>query len=149
MQQQAGATASVREGGAAGESWGVPEAECQAANSKVTHKASGRSLDYAALVSDAAKVTLAAEPAIKTPAQFKLIGQPLARLDTPLKINGTAKFALDTRLPGMLYAAIAACPVQGGKLKSVDEAPVKGRRGVIQVVQLAAAVADVADRYWL
>jgi isoquinoline 1-oxidoreductase beta subunit len=112
------------------------------------HKASGRSFDYAALVADAAKVTLAAEPAIRTPDKFKLIGQPLPRLDTPLKINGSARFALDTRLPGMVYAAITACPVQGGTLKSVDEAPVKGRRGVIQVVKLADAVAVVADRYW-
>jgi len=148
MLQQAGASARVRLVAAAAKRWGVPEAECQAANSKVTHKASGRSLDYAALVADAAKVTLAAEPAIRTPDTFKLIGQPLPRLDTPLKINGSAKFALDTRLPGMVYAAIAACPVQGGKLKSVDEAPVKGRRGVIQVVKLADAVAVVADRYW-
>ncbi len=64
------------------------------------------------------------------------------------KINGTAKFAIDTQLPGMVYAAIAACPVFGGKLKSVDEAPVKGRRGVLQVVKLDNAVAVVADRFW-
>jgi len=148
MLQQAGASARVRLIAAAAKRWGVPEAECAAANSKVTHTASGRSLDYAALVADAAKVTLAAEPAIRTPDKFKLIGKPLARLDTPLKINGSAKFALDTRLPGMVYAAIAACPVQGGTLKSVDDAPARGRRGVLQVVKLADAVAVVADRYW-
>jgi isoquinoline 1-oxidoreductase beta subunit len=148
MLQQAGASARARLIAAAAKRWGVPEAECEAANSKVTHKASGRSLDYAALVTDAAGIALAHEPAIRTPDQFRLIGQPLPRLDTPLKINGTAKFAIDTRLPGMVYAAINACPVAGGTLKSVDEAPVKGRRGVIQVVRLGDAVAVVADRYW-
>src|SRR6185312_4962368 len=148
MLQQAGASARVRLVAAAAKRWGVAEGECEAANSKVTHKASGRSLDYAALVADAATITLAAEPAIKTPAQFKLIGQSLPRLDTPLKINGAAKFALDTRLPDMVYAAINACPVMGGTLMSVDDAPVKGRRGVIQVVKLPDAVAVVADRYW-
>ncbi len=72
----------------------------------------------------------------------------MARLDTPLKVNGSAKFAIDTQLPGMVYAAIAACPVFGGKLKSVDETPVKGRRGILQVVKLDDAVSVVADRYW-
>jgi isoquinoline 1-oxidoreductase beta subunit len=148
MLLQAGASARVRLVQAAAQRWNVPVAECEAANSKVTHKASGRSFDYAALAGDAAKIKLDKEPAIRTPDQFKLIGKPLARLDTPLKINGTAKFAIDTRIPGMVYAAIAACPVPGGKLRSVDEAPVKGRRGVERVVKLADAVAVVADRYW-
>ena len=126
----------------------MPEAECEAANSKVMHKPSGRSLDYGALAADAAKIKLGQEPAIRTPDKFKLIGQSLPRLDTPLKINGAAKFAIDTQIPGMVYAAIAACPVPGGKLKSVDETPVKGRRGIQQVVKLADAVAVVADRFW-
>ena len=105
-------------------------------------------LDYGALAADAGKIKLDKEPAIRTPDQFKLIGKSLPRLDTPLKINGSAKFAIDTQIPGMVYAAIAACPVFGGKLKSVDEAPAKGRRGVQQVVKLDNAVAVVADRFW-
>ena len=148
MLLQAGASARERLVAAAAQRWNVPVTECQAANSKVTHNGSGRSLDYAALAADAAKIKLDKEPAIRTPDQFKLIGKPMARLDTPLKINGTAKFAIDTRIDGMVYAAIAACPVPGGKLKSVDEAPIKGRRGVQQVVKLADAVAVIADRYW-
>ncbi len=126
----------------------MAEAECEAANSTVVHKASGRSLDYGALAAEAATIKLAKEPAIRTPDQFKLIGKPLARLDTPVKINGAAKFAIDTQIPGMVYAAIAACPVFGGKLKSVDESRVKGRRGVQQVVKLDNAVAVIADRFW-
>ena len=148
MLLQAGASARVRLIAAAAQRWKVPEAECEAANSKVTHKKSGRSLDYGALAAEAGKIKLDKEPAIRTPDQFKLIGKSLPRLDTPLKINGTAKFAIDTQLPGMVYAAIAACPVFGGKLKSVDEAPVKGRRGVQQVVKLDNAVAVIADRFW-
>jgi isoquinoline 1-oxidoreductase subunit beta len=146
--QQAGASARERLIAAAAHRWNVAPGECRAENSKVVHAASGRSLDYAALATDAAKIKLDQEPAIRAPEKFKLIGKPLARLDTPHKINGAAKFAIDTRIPGMVYAAINACPVAGGKLKSVDESPVKGRRGVMQVVKLKDAVAVVADRYW-
>ncbi len=148
MLLQAGASARVRLVAAAARRWNVPEAECEAANSKVVHKPSGRSLDYGALAAEAGKIKLDREPAIRTPDKFKLIGKSLPRLDTPLKINGEAKFAIDTQIPGMVYAAIAACPVAGGTLKSVDEAPVKGRRGVQHVVKLADAVAVVADRFW-
>jgi isoquinoline 1-oxidoreductase beta subunit len=148
MLLQAGASARVRLIQAAARRWNVPEAECEAANSKVLHKMSGRSLDYGTLAAEAGKIKLDKEPAIRTPDQFKLIGKALPRLDTPLKINGSAKFAIDTQIPGMVYAAIAACPVFGGKLKSVDEAPVKGRRGLLQVVKLDNAVAVVADRFW-
>src|ERR1019366_7459631 len=133
---------------AAAQRWNVPEAECEAANSKVLHKMSGRSLDYGTLAAEAGKIKLAKEPVIRSPDQFKLIGKSLPRLDTPLKINGSAKFAIDTQIPGMVYAAISACPVFGGKLKSVDEAPATGRRGVQQVVKLDNAVAVVADRFW-
>ena len=148
MLLQAGASARERLIQAAAQRWKVPAAECTAADSKVTHKSSGRSLGYGALAADAGKIKFDKEPAIRTPDQFKLIGKRLARLDTPLKINGSAKFAIDTQVPGMVYAAINACPVFGGKLKSVDETPAKGRRGVLQVVKLDNAVAVVADRFW-
>jgi isoquinoline 1-oxidoreductase subunit beta len=148
MLLQAGASARERLIAAAAQRWNVPSAECEAANSKVTHKLTGRSVDYGALAADAGKIKLDKEPAIRTPDKFKVIGKTVARLDTPLKINGSAKFAIDTQIPGMVYAAIGACPVFGGKLKSVDDAPVKGRRGVLQVVKLDNAVAVVADRFW-
>lgn len=148
MLLQAGASARERLIVAAAQKWNVAASECAAANSKITHKASGRTLDYAVLAADAAKIKLDKEPAIRTPDQFKLIGTSVARLDTPHKINGAAKFAIDTRIPGMVYAAIAACPVPGGKLKSCDDAPIKGRRGVERIVKLDDAVAVIADRYW-
>jgi len=148
MLLQAGASARERLIAAAAQRWNVPASECTAADSKVSHEKTGRSLDYGALAADASKIQFDKEPPIRTPDQFKLIGKSLARLDTPLKINGSAKFAIDTQVPGMVYAAIANCPVFGGRLKSVDETPAKGRRGVVQVVKLDDAVAVVADRFW-
>ncbi|HET7165724.1 MAG TPA: xanthine dehydrogenase family protein molybdopterin-binding subunit [Pseudolabrys sp.] len=148
MLLQAGASARERLIATAAQRWNVSPSDCEAANSKITHKATGRSFDYGALAADAANIKLDKEPAIRTPDQFKLIGKRLARLDTPLKINGSAKFAIDTKVPDMVYAAVAACPVFGGKLKSVDDAPAKGRRGVLQVVKLENAVVVVSDRFW-
>jgi isoquinoline 1-oxidoreductase subunit beta len=148
MLLQAGASARERLIAVAAQRWNVSPSDCEAANSKITHKATGRSFDYGALAADAASINLDKEPAIRTPDQFKLIGKRLARLDTPLKINGSAKFAIDTKVPDMVYAAVAACPVFGGKLKSVDDAPAKGRRGILQVVKLENAVVVVADRFW-
>ncbi len=148
MLLQAGASARERLIQAAAQKWNVSAGECTAADSKVTHKSSGKSLDYGALAADAAKIKLDKEPTTRTPDQFKFIGKSVPRVDTPLKINGSAKFAIDTQIPGMVYAAIAACPVPGGKLTSVDDAPAKSRRGVLQVVKLDNAVAVVADRFW-
>jgi isoquinoline 1-oxidoreductase beta subunit len=148
MLLQAGASARERLIAAAAQRWNVSPSDCEAANSKITHKTTGRSFDYGALAADAANIKLDKEPAIRMPDQFKLIGKRLARLDTPLKINGSAKFAIDTVVPNMVYAAVSACPVFGGRLKSVDDAPVKGRRGVLQVVKLDNAVVVVADRFW-
>ena len=148
MLLQAGASARERLIVVAAQRWNVSPSDCEAANSKVTHKSTGRSFDYGALAADAANIKLDKEPTIRTPDQFKLIGKRLARLDTPLKINGSVKFAIDTRVPDMVYAAVAACPVFGGKLKGVDDTSAKGRRGVLQVVKLDNAVVVVADRFW-
>jgi len=148
MLLQAGASARERLIAAAAQRWNVPASECEATNSRVTHKKTGHSFEYGDLAADAGKIKLDREPAIRTPDQFKLIGKPLPRLDTPLKVNGAAKFAIDTQVPDMAYAAVAACPVFGGKLKSVDDSPAKGRRGVLQVVKLDDAVVVVADRFW-
>jgi isoquinoline 1-oxidoreductase beta subunit len=148
MLLQAGASARARLIAAAARRWNVPAGECETANSKVTHKPSGRTAEYGALAAEAATIKLDKEPAIRTPDRFRFIGKSVPRLDTPVKINGQAKFAIDTQIPGMVYAAISACPVFGGTLKSVDDSPVKGRRGVLQVVKLDNAVAVVADRFW-
>jgi isoquinoline 1-oxidoreductase beta subunit len=146
--QQAGASARARLIAAAAQRWKVSPADCQAADGKVVHAASGRSLTYGALAADAAKVALAAEPQIKTPDQFKLIGTPAARLDTKVKVTGEAIFGIDVKLPDMVYAAVVTCPVPGGAVKSFDGKAVEGHRGVLAVVPLATGVAVVADRFW-
>jgi isoquinoline 1-oxidoreductase beta subunit len=116
--------------------------------SKVTHNASGRTLRYGELATEAAQIKLDKEPNIKTPDQFKLMGKSMERIDIPLKINGTAIYGIDIKVPNAVPAAIMACPVFGGTLRSVDESAIAGRRGVMQVVKLRDAVAVVADRYW-
>jgi isoquinoline 1-oxidoreductase beta subunit len=146
--QQAGASARARLIAAAAARWGVEPAACVASGGFVRHEASGRSATFGELAADAAKVALAAEPAIKTADQFKLIGEELKRIDTPLKVTGAARFGIDTRLPGMAYAAVANCPVFGGKLKAYDFSAISGRRGIIAAVPVTNGVAVVADNFW-
>jgi isoquinoline 1-oxidoreductase subunit beta len=146
--QQAGASARERLIAAAAKRWNVPASECTAAMSKVAHNPTGRTFRFGELAADAAAIKLDKEPALKKPDQYKVIGRRLARLDVPLKINGTAKYGIDLEVPGMVRAAIIKCPVFGGTVKSVDEAAIAGRRGVLQVVKLKDAVAVIADRYF-
>src|ERR1700682_3003835 len=146
--QQAGASARERLIAAAAKRWNVPNSECAAAMSKITHKPSGRTFRFGELAVEAAAIKLDKEPALKKPDQYKFIGRRLARLDVPLKINGSAKYGIDLDVPGMVQAAIIKCPVFGGTVKSVDEGAIAGRRGVLQVVKLKDAVAVVADRYF-
>lgn len=144
--QQAGASARERLVAAAAKRWNVPAAECEAAMSRITHKPSGRSFRFGELAAEAAAIKLDKEPALKRPDQYKFIGRRLARLDIPLKINGSAKYGIDLEVPGMVRAAVMKCPVFGGTLKSADESKITSRRGVMQVVKLKDAVAVVADR---
>ena len=146
--QQAGASARARLIAAAAAKWGVEPAACVASAGLVRHEASGRSASFGELAPGAANVALTAEPAIKTPDEFKLIGQGIRRIDTALKATGAARFGIDTRLPGMAYAAVANCPVFGGKLKSYDFSAVSGRRGIIAAVPVTNGVAVVADNFW-
>jgi isoquinoline 1-oxidoreductase subunit beta len=146
--QQAGASARERLIQAAAARWNVPPAECEAHQGAIIHKPTARSLTYGKLARDASKVTLAAEPGIKSPEQFTLAGTRQPRLDSAIKANGTARFGIDTREPGQLYASILSCPVFGGKLVSVDDSAIKGRRGIVKLVKLDDAVAVIADNYW-
>jgi isoquinoline 1-oxidoreductase beta subunit len=146
--QQAGASARARLVQAAANRWNVPAGECTAENGAVLHKASNRRFTYGQVAADAAKIKLDKEPAIKSPDQFKLIGKPIPRLDTPVKVTGEAKFGIDSKVPNMAYAAIISCPVVGGTVASVDESGLAGKRGIVKVVKLKDAVAVVADNTW-
>ncbi|MGA2941863.1 MAG: molybdopterin cofactor-binding domain-containing protein [Xanthobacteraceae bacterium] len=147
--QQVGASARERLIAAAASRWNVPASECTAALSVVTHGPSGQTLRYGELTADAAKIKLAQEPVIKTPDKFTFIGTPMPRIDVVHKIDGSAKFGIDAQLPGMVFAAINACPVAGGKLKNVDDSALAGAPGVLQMIRLDNAVAVVAaGSYW-
>src|SRR3984957_16328261 len=149
MMQQVGASARERLVAAAAARWKVSSSDCAAAQSLVTHRPSGRTLRYGELPAEAAKVKLAKEPAIKTPAQFTFLPRRIPRADLAHKTNGSAKFGIDAQVPGMVFASINACPVRGGKLKSVDESVLSGVPGIVGVVKLADAVAVVAtDSFW-
>jgi isoquinoline 1-oxidoreductase beta subunit len=146
--QQAGASARARLMAAAAQQWGVPASECRAENGTVVHAASGRRVNYGAIAAAAANVKLDAEPAIKTPNQFTLLGKSQKRLDVPLKVNGSATFGIDVRLPDMLYASVVTCPVYGGKLKSYDFNAIKNMPGVHAAVEVPNGVAAVANSFW-
>src|SRR5580658_1267122 len=149
MMQQVGASARERIVAAAAARWHVAASECVAAQSVVTHRPSGRALRYGQLAAEAAKVKLAAEPAIKTPAQFTFIPRSIPRVDLVHKTDGSAKFGMDAQVPDMVFAAINACPVRGGKLRSVDESVLSGTPGIVGVVKLENAVAVVATgTFW-
>jgi isoquinoline 1-oxidoreductase beta subunit len=148
----------VRKGGAAARAmlieaaaqrWGVPPGECTAAISVITHTPTGRTLRYGAVAAEAAKLPVPANVTVKTPAQWKLIGRGVKRLDTKEKLSGKLIYAIDVILPDMLNASIAQCPVFGGKLKSFDADKIKGMPGVRHVVPVGdAAVAVVADKWY-
>ena len=146
--RRAGATARTMLLAAAAETWKVDPASCRAHRGVVTHAATGRKLSYGALADTAAKLPVPAQVALKDPREFKLIGTPAKRLDTPAKVNGTTQYGIDVRLPGMKIAAVAASPVVGGKLVSVDDSKAKAIVGVSQIVRLDDAVAVVADHMW-
>ncbi|MBP7081492.1 MAG: xanthine dehydrogenase family protein molybdopterin-binding subunit [Rhodocyclaceae bacterium] len=132
---------------AAAQKWSVPELEIVARQSKLTH-ASGKSATYGEMATAAAELDVPSNVQLKRKSDYTIVGKPIARFDIPSKVDGSARFGLDLRLPNMSFAVVAASPVFGGKLKSVDEAPAKSMRGVRQIVKLPDAVAVVADNTW-
>ncbi|MCQ4325575.1 aldehyde dehydrogenase [Stutzerimonas stutzeri] len=143
--REAGAAARMLLVAAAAQRWGVPADACQAQRGEVLHPASGRRLGYGELVDAAAKLPLPETLPLKEPKDFKLIGTPAKRTDSPDKVNGKALFGIDVRPEGMKVAAIMLCPVVGGSLDSVDPAPAMAVRGVHQVLRTDNSVAVVAE----
>src|SRR5712664_2365206 len=141
--RNAGAGARAMLVQAAAQQWQVEPASCMTANGEVTHKESGRKLSYGALAAAASSQTLPKDVPLKDPKDFALIGTPLKRFDTPDKVNG-----IDAILPGMKFAALAACPVFGGKVGKVDDSAAMKIPGVRQIVVLDDMVAVVGDHMW-
>src|SRR5205085_9243390 len=132
----------------AAQTWKVIPAECKADRGAVIHSSTGRSLRYGALSDSAAKVKAPKNVILKDPKDFKLIGKPIHRLDTPGKVNGSAIFGIDMKLPDLLTATVLRCPVFGGKLASFDDTKARAISGVRQVIQIDSGVAVVADNFW-
>jgi len=131
---------------AAANKWGVDASTLTADNGVVS--GGGKSATYGELAAAAASVPVPKDVKLKDPSQFKVVGKPVQRLDTPSKVNGTAQFGIDAKVPGMVYASIEQTPVIGGKPKSFDATKAKSMPGVIDVVQIGDGVAVVADSYW-
>ena len=145
--RRAGATARVMLIEAAASQWGVDAASCRAEKGDVVSP-TGERLKYGALVEAASKLPVPDKVGLKAPEEFTLIGTPAKRIDTPEKVNGKAKFGIDAMVPGMKFATVAACPVLGGKIKSVDDSKTLAIAGVRQVVRIDNAVAVVGDNMW-
>jgi isoquinoline 1-oxidoreductase subunit beta len=141
---------------AAASQWGVPAGECYAADGRIMHRPSGKSLGYGELAEAAAKLPVPREPKLKDPKDFTQIGKVVPRPDVPLKVAGRAVFGIDAEVPGMVYASVLRSPVFGSRLMSVDDSAALKVRGVIKtercerIVGIARyeGVAVIAENYW-
>lgn len=147
--RKAGATAREMLVSAAALTWGVPRSTCAAENGRIKHAASNRSLSYGELVGKASTLPIPSDVTLKQSKDYKIVGQRLARVDSPAKVKGEAVFGIDFRIPGMKYAVLSRCPVIGGKVSSVDDKDSKKIAGVSYVGKIGdSAVAVVADSVW-
>jgi isoquinoline 1-oxidoreductase beta subunit len=131
----------------AAKQWGVPAAECSAANSVIAHASSGRTCTYGSVAAAAAALPVPAEPKLKS-GKFALIGTSPLRVDVADKVDGSARYGIDVKLPGMLYGAVKTCPTLGGKLKSFDDTKARAAPGFHTTVALPDGVIVVARSYW-
>jgi isoquinoline 1-oxidoreductase beta subunit len=147
LMREAGASARTMLVSAAAQTWGVPENACTTDKGVVIHQASGRRLTYGALVDKAAGLPVPKTVTLKNPGAFKVLGTNVARLDIPEKVNGSAVFGMDVKLPGLLVAKVVRCPVFGGKVAGFNADKAKAVPGVTNVVQISNGVAVVATGY--
>jgi len=133
---------------AAAQKWGVEKSTCRTENGVIYHDATKRKLTYGSLAEAASMLPVPQDVPTKDPKQYRIVGKPTKRLETPDKVNGTAEFGIDIRRPGMLYAVVARCPVFGGKVASFDATKAKAVPGVKNVVQISNGVAVIADNTW-
>jgi len=148
--REAGASARAMLVAAAAQIWGVPAAEITVINGIIRHPASGRESGFGALASLAAAMPVPENVSLKDPAEWHIIGQPMPRVDIPASVDGSQIYGIDADLPGMVYAAVAQCPVFGGEVRSFDAAKASKRRGIIDVLTIddGQALAVIADNWW-
>ncbi len=145
--RMAGATARTLLISAAAKRWRVDPMQCQAQDGTVVNPKRGV-LTYGELADAAVKLPLPKDVKLKPKNNFQIIGKSQPRIDTPGKVDGSAEFGIDVKLPGMLYAALAQCPVLGGKVKALDSAAAEKMPGIRKVLITAGGVAVVADHFW-
>lgn len=133
---------------AAATRWAVDKSQCRTENGAVINTVTNARLSYGSLAEAASKLPVPVNVTLKDPAQFKLIGKPIQRVDTPAKVTGKATFGIDVRLPDMQYAVVARCPVFGGTVARFDATKAKAVAGVTQVVQIPQGIAVVASNTW-
>jgi isoquinoline 1-oxidoreductase beta subunit len=146
--RKAGATAREMLIAAAAQRWKVEAADCDAENSTIIHRPSGRKVRFGQVAAAASKLEPPQDVKLKDPKDWNLLGRSPHRLDIKDKVTGKAQFGIDVQLPGMVYAAIAQCPVFRGKLRTAPAEQLLGLRGLVKVVKLEDAVAVVADNWW-
>ncbi|HVR22689.1 MAG TPA: xanthine dehydrogenase family protein molybdopterin-binding subunit [Candidatus Polarisedimenticolia bacterium] len=147
--RKAGAAAREMLISAAALTWGVPRSSCAAQNGNIVHGASKRRLSYGDLAAKAATLPVPTDAPLKQSKDYKIVGQRLARVDTPSKVKGDAVFGIDFRMPGMKYAVLSRCPTIGGKAVSFDDKESKKISGVGFVGKVSdSSVAVVADSVW-
>jgi isoquinoline 1-oxidoreductase beta subunit len=146
--RKAGATAREMLARAGAQSWNVDRAQVRTEKGFVIHPASGRRASYGDLAEAAGKIAPPANPPLKDPKDFQIIGTHVHRVDIPGKVNGSSQFGIDVRVPGMLYATVVRSPVIGGKLKSFDATDAKAVAGVKDVVQFQNGIAVLATDTW-
>lgn len=132
---------------AAAQGWRVKPSQCRVANGVISGPG-GRKTTFGKVATAAAKMTPPQEVALKDPKDWTIAGKPIPRVEIPDIVTARIRYGIDAHLPGMAYAAIAQCPVFGGKVKSVDAAAIQGRRGILKVLPLGDYVAVVADNWW-
>ncbi|WP_395693316.1 molybdopterin cofactor-binding domain-containing protein [Piscinibacter sp.] len=145
--RKAGAAAREMLVAAAAAQWKVPASECHTEAGQVIHQ-SGKKLAYGALVPAAMKLAVPAEPTLKDPKDFRILGKRTRRLDTPAKLDGSAKYGIDAQLPGLLVAVMARAPQPGAKPAKVDDSKAKAVKGVQQIITIPHGVAVLAEGYW-
>jgi isoquinoline 1-oxidoreductase subunit beta len=147
--RQAGAAAREMLIAAAAEAWQVPTGECRADRAVVIHSLTGRRATYAELAVAAGKQKVPQNVALKAPADFKIIGKPLKRVDTPAKVNGKTQYGIDVHVEGLRHAAVLMTPTIGGRVRSVDEGKVRSLPGIVDVLRIDDAIAVVGTSYWI
>ncbi len=145
--RELGASARAMLVEAAALQWGVSPTECRTDNGFVIHS-SGQKLHYGELAERASQISPPSHPGLKNPKDFKLIGHPIPRKDTPLKVTGQAQYGVDVQLDDLLIATLALSPVFGGQVKRYNEEAAMNSKGVVAVVPIPGGVAVVADSYW-